>query len=63
MGYKCSACNEDIDSDLLVYIKHTEKHIVDEIKLSHPEWVEDDGICRKCVDYFKGQIKGGSSEQ
>lgn len=60
MEYKCSACNEEIDGDLLVYIDHTKQHIIDEIKLGHPEWVEDDGICQKCIDYFKEQMKGNS---
>jgi len=40
MEYKCSTCNEEIDGDLLIYIDHTEEHIMDEIKISHPDWVE-----------------------
>lgn len=60
MEYKCSTCKEDIDGDLLVYIGHTEKHIMDEIKLTHPEWAEDNGLCQKCVDYYKNQMKGAS---
>ena len=60
MEYKCSACNKEVDGDLLVYVDHTERHIIDEIKISHPEWVENDGPCQKCVDYFKGQMKGNS---
>lgn len=60
MEYKCSTCNETIEGDLLVYIDHTQKHIMDEIKLRHPEWVEKDGLCQKCADYYKEQMKGGS---
>ncbi len=60
MEYKCSTCKEDIDGDLLVYIDHTEGHIMEEIRLIHPEWVEDDGLCQKCVDYYKNQMKGTS---
>ena len=60
MEYKCSTCSEKVDGDLLVYIDHTEQHIMDEIKVSHPEWEETDGICQKCVDYYKGQMKGTS---
>lgn len=58
MEYKCSVCDEKVKGDLLVYINHTEGHILDEIKSNHPEWVEDDGICQKCVDYYKKQMKG-----
>ncbi len=60
MEYKCSICSEEIDGDLLVYIDHTEQHIMDEIKLNHPDWIGKDGICQKCVDYYKGQLKGDS---
>jgi len=58
MDYKCSVCQQDVDDDLLVYIKHTEKHIMDEIKAGHPDWSENDGVCQKCVDYYKDQLKG-----
>lgn len=58
MEYKCSLCQETVEGDILVYIEHTQKHIVDEIKTSHPEWVEDQGICPKCVEYFKNQMQG-----
>ena len=61
MEYKCSVCSDQVKGDLLVFINHTEGHIVDEIKAKHPEWVEADGICQKCVDYFKGQMKGESA--
>jgi len=61
MGYQCSVCQETVQDDLLVYIDHTEKHIMDEIKANHPDWVEKDGVCQKCVDYYKGQMKGNSS--
>ena len=58
MEYKCSVCQEQVEGDLLVYINHTQEHIIDEIKTKHPEWIENDGICPKCEDYFKSQIKG-----
>ena len=60
MEYKCSICSEEVGGDLLVFIDHTEKHIMDEIKLNHPDWVENDGVCQKCIDYYKGQMKGNS---
>lgn len=60
MGYKCSLCSETIEDDLLVYIDHTEKHIIDEIRAKHPEWADKDGVCPKCVQYFKAQLRGDS---
>ena len=58
MAYTCSLCQETVKGDTLVYIEHTEQHIIDEIRSSHPEWAEEDGLCRKCVDYFKAQLRG-----
>ena len=58
MEYKCSLCSEKVDGDLLVFVDHTEKHIIDEIKVKHPEWADEDGVCKPCVEYFRSQIKG-----
>jgi len=63
MEYKCSVCDKRVEGDLLVYIDHTEDHIMDEIKAKHPDWVQEDGICQKCVDYFKAQLRGDSSAE
>ena len=60
MEYKCSVCHEAVEGDLLVYVNHTEKHIMDEIKAKNPDWVEKDGICQECIDYFKNQLKGNT---
>jgi len=43
--------------DAKVDISHTEVHIVDEIKKTHPNWTEKNGICKKCYQYYKSQLK------
>ena len=58
MVYKCSVCGKDVKDDLLVYINHTEEHIVDEIRAHHPELAGEDGLCEKCIEYYRSQIKG-----
>ena len=58
MGYQCAACHQVVTGDLVAYIDHTEKHIVDLIKHDHPEWAEKDGICQKCIEYYRAEIKG-----
>ncbi|MCK5012632.1 MAG: hypothetical protein KAS66_02345, partial [Candidatus Omnitrophica bacterium] len=63
MEYKCSVCDEHVKDDLLVYINHTETHIMDEIRASHPDWAEKDGLCKKCIDYYRDQLKGKSSKE
>ncbi|VAX36245.1 hypothetical protein MNBD_UNCLBAC01-1427 [hydrothermal vent metagenome] len=61
MNYQCSVCHKEIQGDMFTYIEHTEKHIIDEIKASHPEWVENDGLCKKCMEYYQNQLKGKKS--
>lgn len=57
MSYKCAVCGTEVD-DLTKFTQHTETHIVDVIKKKHPDWVEKNGLCRKCLDYYRKQIKG-----
>jgi len=58
MDYTCSICGEVVKEDLKAFLEHGEEHIVDEIQKKHPDWAAEDGICHKCLDYYKHQIKG-----
>lgn len=58
MVYKCHVCQKNFDGDLMVFRNHIEDHIVDVVKTDFPHWVEKDGMCRKCLEYYQGQIKG-----
>ncbi|MCA9407538.1 MAG: hypothetical protein KC733_02525 [Candidatus Omnitrophica bacterium] len=58
MEYLCSLCGKTVQGDAVEFINHTETRIIDEIKANHPEWEEKDGVCRKCVEYFRRQLKG-----
>lgn len=51
--YTCSVCGEKVERDLLVYMKHTDEHIINEIKKKHPDWTTKDGLCQKCADYYR----------
>jgi len=58
LHYTCSVCQQNVEGDLIKFKDHTEKHIVDLVKYEHPNWVEDDGMCTKCLDYYRAEIKG-----
>ncbi len=58
MSYQCGVCGKAIEDDLKRFVQHTEGHIVDLIKKKHPDWVEKDGVCPKCFEYYKKQIRG-----
>lgn len=57
MKYVCPICNAELPRELENIIEHTDAHIVDVIKKSHPKWVEKDGTCRKCYEWYKKQMK------
>lgn len=54
--FVCPTCSKAMSRDLLVVIPHTEEHIVDVLKKKYPKWVESDGVCKKCYEYYKGQL-------
>ena len=58
MAYRCAACGEVLEGDMVVYVDHTEKHIVELLKHDHPDWAEKDGICQKCLDYYRAELTG-----
>ena len=58
LEYICPVCGKKIERDLLAFMDHTEQHIVSEIKKKHPDWEEGDAMCKKCVDYYRRQMKG-----
>ena len=58
MEYQCSACGAKVSGDMLIYRDHMNEHIIDLIKTDHPDWVENDGICKKCVEYYQSELKG-----
>lgn len=54
--FRCPTCGKIIPRELLTIISHAEQDIVEEIKKDHPDWVEDNGICKQCYDYYKKQL-------
>lgn len=44
--------------DLLLFLDHTNQHVIDRIKLAHPEWVTEDGACKPCVAYYQSEMAG-----
>jgi len=61
MDYKCSVCGEKVKEGALAYIDYTETHIIELIKVSHPQWIDGQGLCQKCNEYFHNELKGKHS--
>jgi len=58
MQYLCSVCNQRVNGDMMVYREHTNRHVIDLIKHDHPDWAEENGLCRKCLEYYEAELKG-----
>ena len=57
-AYTCPTCGETMERDLSLFMDHTDKHIVEEVKKLHPNWITEEGFCPKCADYFKKAMSG-----
>ena len=57
MEYTCPTCGAVFPRELLKIISHTEEHIVEEVKKRHPEWADKDGICKRCYEHYKDQLR------
>ncbi|GEM_PF-774853 len=60
--YTCPTCEAKMERNLLLFIEHTDQHIVDELKKKHPNWITEDGFCPRCLDHFKQSMMGKASE-
>jgi len=56
--YKCPLCGKAVARDAALFLDHTHQHVIDEIKKGHPDWVESDGTCEPCAEYFEKQLSG-----
>ena len=57
IDFVCPTCNKRMPRDLQIIVPHTEEHIVNAMKKEYPDWVEADGICKKCYDFYKHQMR------
>ena len=59
-NYVCPVCSRTMPRDIIVFLEHTDAHVIDKIKASNPKWAASDGICEPCVAYYRSQISAGS---
>lgn len=61
-AYTCPTCGARMERDILLFYKHTDQHIVEEVAKSHPKWIMPGGFCPKCLDYVKQTLGRGGAE-
>ena len=52
----CPLCNDPVDKLLYRFHIDSERQVMDRIKEQHPGWLEDNGVCSRCVDYYHTEI-------
>lgn len=52
----CPLCSDPVDKLLYRFHIDSERQVMDRIKEQHPGWLEDNGICSRCVDYYHTEI-------
>ena len=56
MDFICPTCGKAIPRELTQIIPHTETHIIEAIKKNHPDWVEEGGVCKKCLEHLRNEM-------
>ncbi|MDV2479648.1 MAG: hypothetical protein RX317_05330 [bacterium] len=54
--YTCPTCGDAIERDLLVFLRHTDQHIIEALKELHPESVDPNGECTTVLDFYRTQL-------
>ena len=49
----CPICKKQEKVSIVDVCKDAYEWLVNKIKEEHPEWVEKDGACPKCIEYYK----------
>jgi serine protease AprX len=52
----CPLCNDPVNKLLYRFHIDSERRVIERIKEQHPGWLEEDGVCSRCVDYYHTEI-------
>ena len=53
--YICPTCGDAVERDILVFLRHTDRHIIETLKELHPEWVDGEQA-PKIREYYRAQL-------
>lgn len=52
----CPLCHDQVEKLLYRFHLDGERRVIDLIRQQNPSWLEGDGICSRCVDYYRTEI-------
>ncbi|MFQ5792228.1 MAG: hypothetical protein ACE5JI_17300 [Acidobacteriota bacterium] len=54
--YTCAVCNAEMERDLLVFLRHTDQHILEALKDHRPEWADSDADGSHVLELYRSQL-------
>jgi hypothetical protein len=61
--HECSLCGTTVPEESFYAHRRMEKAIIDLIKKKNPQWVETDGSCARCFEYYRTLAEEGSGDE
>lgn len=56
----CPLCEQQVDEFKYDLHESVDRVVLDWIRRQHPDWVEEDGACPRCLEYYRQmKSKGG----
>jgi len=49
----CPICGKTVEEPIKQICSQMRQVIIEKIKRDHPEWLEKDGACPKCLQHYK----------
>ena len=49
----CPICKRENDEGTVDLCSAAYKYVIEKIRRDHPKWVEKDGACPKCLEYYE----------
>ena len=49
----CLLCKQEVDQELIELHIQKERMIIKLIKEKNPDWMEENGACPKCIEYYR----------
>jgi hypothetical protein len=53
MKSRCPVCKKFVEEDMVKLCQEADDWILTTIRRAHPDWIETDGSCSKCIEYYK----------
>ena len=49
----CPICHRAVDEDIVTACQEAQGWVIESIRRQHPDWVEADGSCLRCLEYYQ----------